>query len=89
MATHKGFLAPGMDGHVVRLGIGHKGIRKIWGKPHYYYFFGVLTFSFVDNVAIRVPKHHYSFAYSSLITTTDTFSTAEKLSPSSFLCSLH
>jgi hypothetical protein len=37
MATDIGSLAPGMDGHAVRLGIGCKGIRKTAGTLLFFY----------------------------------------------------
>jgi hypothetical protein len=40
MATDIRSLAPGLDGHVVRLVIGRKGLRKTWSK----FFLGPLTF---------------------------------------------
>jgi hypothetical protein len=33
MAADIGSLTPELDGHVVRLGIGRKGLRKTWDNP--------------------------------------------------------
>jgi hypothetical protein len=42
MATDIGSLAPGMGGHVFRLGIGRKGLRRT--KEVLSFFLGTLTF---------------------------------------------
>jgi hypothetical protein len=41
MATDIGFLEPGLDVYALRLGIGHKELRKIWGNA---IFLCALTF---------------------------------------------
>jgi hypothetical protein len=43
MATDVSFLAPGQDGHGLRLAIGHKALRKTWDIL-------ALTFSIVDSL---------------------------------------
>jgi hypothetical protein len=52
MATDIGSLAPGMDGHVVGLGIGRKELRKTWGEPRN--FIRRTHFSIIDCLAIAL-----------------------------------
>jgi hypothetical protein len=54
MTTNIGYLAPGMDGHVVGLGIERRGLRKTWGKS--LEFFQVHSHSIVDSVAKALPN---------------------------------
>jgi hypothetical protein len=35
MVADIGSLTSWLDGHVIRFGIGHKGLRKTWGSPHH------------------------------------------------------
>jgi hypothetical protein len=51
MAMDIGSLALGHNGHLIRLGIGLKGLRKTRGNP-----FRGTHFSIVDSVAIALPK---------------------------------
>ncbi|SAM06482.1 hypothetical protein [Absidia glauca] len=87
MAADIGSLAAGLDGHELRLGIGRKGFHKTWGNPR-----NTLSrrthFSIVDSEAIALPKTLFLSSLP-LDTRTDTFGTADQLSPSSFRSSLH
>jgi hypothetical protein len=37
MTADIGSLASGLDGDVIRIGIGRKELRKTWGNPHNYF----------------------------------------------------
>jgi hypothetical protein len=56
MATDIGFLTPGLDGYVIRVGIGRKGLRKTLETFTILFFFLVHSLSIVDSVAIALSK---------------------------------
>jgi hypothetical protein len=86
MATDIGSLAPGLDEHVVKIGIGRKGLRRN-GKTVAIFFLGAPTFSNVESVAIalpnitiRLPTHLWPLLLTLF---------APRVSPPSFCSSLH
>jgi hypothetical protein len=82
METDIGSLTPGLDGHGLGSGIGRKGIRNtqfFLGAPH----------SIVDSAANTFLNINTSLSIPFSPTTTDTFSTAGRLSLPLFRSSLH
>jgi hypothetical protein len=78
MATDISSLVTGLDGHVVRLGIVLKGLRKNGEILRCTNLFHCIFFS------PCTATHHYSCAYSLWRTTTNTFCATAQLSPPSF-----
>jgi hypothetical protein len=74
MATGIGSLALGLDEHVVRLGIGHRGLRKLTRN----FFFRCIHFSLVDCVVNNV-KEHSSLAHPLKTLPVVSFSIADQL----------
>jgi hypothetical protein len=81
IATDIGSLAPGLEGHVLRLGIGFKGLQKIIKK----HFFRCTPIPNVDSVAIAVLN--ITSRLPILATATDTFKITDQLALSSFYLS--
>jgi hypothetical protein len=72
MTTGIGSLAPGLDGHGLRKGIGDQGITKNKGKPS--------QFTLGSRMSSYCPlKEHYIFAHFPLDTTTDPHGTIDQL----------
>jgi hypothetical protein len=85
MATDIDSLAAGLDGHVLGLGIGTKGLRKN-GNP--YNFFRCTHFFKVGSLANALSKIPI-IRLTSLNNTTDSFGTTGQGSPSSFRSLFH
>jgi hypothetical protein len=81
-----GSLAVGLDGHVVRLRIGRKRLRKTWGKLHD--IFVVSSLYCVDSIAIAT-LNSINPKLTPLDNTTDAFGTTDQCSHPSFSRSRH